>query len=84
MTTQYTCVDDFIGDIMVLGNHHHCGMFLETFEERGNEMLRQSNVFLQENHSELSVLDKMKMKCWQFCQHKKFRLLKMHLLDLTT
>lgn len=54
----------FVNDIFVLGNNHHYGFNMHTLEERGNNLLKKSNTFL--NDQELSEEEILRIKCWQF------------------
>jgi hypothetical protein len=56
---------DWENDVWTIGNHHACGMFKETYEERCNELLARSNKYLNDN-LDISLEKKVKIKCWQF------------------
>ena len=62
---EYAFFEEFNEDIHRLGNNHHYGFLTETFEERGNELLKRSNNFLRMNENIDSEI-KMKIKCLQF------------------
>ncbi len=55
----------FQQDLWILGNHHHYGFNTETFEERGNELLKRTNAFLS-NNDDIDDEQKMKIKCQQY------------------
>ena len=56
-------IKKFNEEILILGNHHSYGMFTETFEDRGNELLAKSKEFL-ENNPTMSTSNKIKIKFW--------------------
>lgn len=58
-------IEEMINDIFIIGNHHACGICKETFEERGNEILRKSKQYLLDNKN-IDINDKIKIKCYQF------------------
>lgn len=58
-------IDKFIDDIFVLGNHHYYGLFKDSFQERGNELLSRSKQYLLENIN-INDEEKYKIKCLQY------------------
>lgn len=64
--TDKSFLDKFIDDLCILGNHHGCKIFTDTFEERGNKLLEESNHYLKENSDIICLEDKIKIKCYQF------------------
>jgi hypothetical protein len=52
-------------DLFTFGNHHFYKIAVDTFEERGNELLKRSNKYLNENPN-LEFDVKIKIKCRQF------------------
>lgn len=57
-------INSFESDLFGLGNNHHYGFNMHTLEERGNNLLKKSNIFL--NDQKLSKEEILKIKCWQF------------------
>lgn len=58
-------MQDFSEEMFILGNHHNCGIFKETYEERGNKLLRNSNLFLNQYGEVLTNSQKCEIKCQQ-------------------
>ena len=63
--TENNFLNTWNNDIWVIGNHHACGIFKETYEERCNELLARSKKYLSEN-TDISLQEKVTIKCWQF------------------
>lgn len=63
METEF--LEQFQHDLCMLGNHHCYGLFTETFEERGNELLKRSKEYLSSNENIDNEL-KIRIKCHQF------------------
>jgi hypothetical protein len=57
-------INSFESDLFGLGNNHYYGFNMHTLEERGNNLLKKSNTFL--NDQELSEEEILRIKCWQF------------------
>ena len=56
----------FIEDIKDLGNHHRYGVYIETFAERINELLKISQEFFELHSESMEDKYKYKIKAWQF------------------
>jgi hypothetical protein len=56
-------IKDFHDKIWNVGNHQEYGMFVETYEERLNELLLESNKILE---IEMSLEKRVQIMCWQF------------------
>ena len=57
--------EDFQQELWLIGNHHFYGIYSETFEQRGNDMLERSIDYLTKN-PKMSTENKMRIKCLQF------------------
>jgi len=57
--------EQFEKDLWTLGNHHNYGLLKDTFEERGNELLKRTKDFLSNNNDIDNEL-KHKIKCQQY------------------
>ena len=62
---EHNFVDQFEKDLWALGNNHYYGFNQESFEERGNELLKRTKEYLSMNKN-LDDKQKLKMKCHQF------------------
>lgn len=57
--------EQFKHDLWVLGNNHYYGFNTESFEERGNELLKRTKEYLSSNENIDNEL-KQSIKCQQF------------------
>lgn len=58
-------IDKFVDELSALGNQHYYGFLTETFEERGNELLKRTKEYLSSNEN-VNDEQKLKIKCLQF------------------
>jgi len=57
-------IKDFQKKLWGIGNHEACGIFKETFKDRYNELLLESNEILQLENLDLDK--RVEIMCWQF------------------
>jgi hypothetical protein len=62
--TLQKAINEFHDKLWTIGNHNECGLFADTFEDRFNELLAESNVIL--DMRDITRQESVSIKCWQF------------------